>query len=113
METFNKEKIKDFENSDLTIYWWNFGRKTLDFKGVVKDYLKRENIKYKISTKKDEHFNFEQLYFKVSMSVGSMNFSFNGYDLEDLIRMCINIRLTYLGDKSKFILNGRERTINF
>ena len=42
-----------------------------------------------------------------------MDFSFNGYDLEDLIRMCINIRLTYLGDKSKFILNGRERTINF
>ena len=113
METFNKEKIKDFENSNLTIYWWNFGKKTLDFKGVVKDYLKRENIKYKILTKKDEHFNFEKLYFKVSLKVGSMNFSFNGYDLEDLIRMCINIRLTYLGDKSKFILNGRERTINF
>ena len=77
METFNKEKIKDFENSNLTIYWWNFGRKTLDFKGVVKDYLKRENIKYKISTKKDEHFNFEQLYFKVSMSVGKMSRCFN------------------------------------
>ena len=113
METYNKQKIKDFEKSDLIIYWWNFGKKTLEFEGVVKDYLKRENIKYKISTKKDEHLNFEQLYFKVSMSVGSMNFSFNGYDLEDLIRMCINIRLTYLGYKSKFTLYGRERTINF
>ena len=112
METYNKQKIKDFENSDLIIHWWNFGKKTLDFEGVVKDYLKRENIKYKISTKKNEHLNFEKLYFKVSLSVGSMNFSFNGYDLEDLIRMCINIRLTYLGDKSKFILNRRERTIN-
>ena len=113
METYNKQKIKDLENSDLIIHWWSFGKKTLDFKGVVKEYLKRENIKYKILTKKDEHLNFEQLYFKVSLKVGSMNFSFNGYDLEDLIRMCINIRLTYLGDKSKFILNRRERTINF
>ena len=113
MKTLQKQKIKDFENSHLIIHWWNFGKKTLYFNGVVKDYLKSENIKYKILTKKDEHLNFEQLHFKVSFSVGSMNFSFNGYDLEDLIRMCINIKLTYLGDKSKFILNGRERTINF
>ena len=113
METYNKEKIKAFENSDLTIYWWNFDKKTLDFNGTVKEYLTKNDIKYKIKTEKDSHLNFERLKFNAKISCGSMNFSFNGYDLEDLIRMCFNIRLTYLGDKSKFILNGRERTINF
>ena len=112
METYNKEKIKEILNSELIIHWWNFRTKTLDFKGNVEEYLLREKITYKIFKDKNNS-DFERLMFKVKISVGSMNFSFDGYDLEDLIRMCINIRLTYLGDKSKYTLGHRIRTINF
>ena len=113
MTNYNKQKIEDFKKQNLIIYWWNFGSKTLDFKGTVYEYLKNQNINYTISAKKDNDFDFEKLVFKVKMSVGSMNYNFTGYDLDDLIRMSINIRLSYLGDKSKYILGTRTRTINF
>ena len=112
MNSFSRKKIKEFKKSDLTIHWWNFGSKTLDFQGTAEEYLKRENVKYSFKSIKDEHLDFERIKFKASMSVGSMNFKFDGYDPNDLIRMAINIRLTYLGDKSQFKLDFRTRTIN-
>ena len=44
MTNYNKQKIEDFKKQNLIIYWWNFGSKTLDFKGTVSEYLKNQNI---------------------------------------------------------------------
>lgn len=112
MDAFNKEQIKKVLDYDLTIHWWNCRSKTLDYDGTVKEYLKRENITYK--TKVDNDSAFERVTFTVKFDVGSLtNISYSSRDLSDCVRMAISIRLTYLGDKAKFRLQGRERTINF
>ena len=111
MTKYNKEQLNKYLNSNLLIHWWNFGSKTLCFKGSVKEYLEREKITYKVTLRKDT--NFEQLFFKVKFSVGSMNYNFTCYSIDDVVRMSINIRLSYLGDKANYTLNNRTRTINF
>jgi len=35
---------KKDEKKGISIYWWNFGRKTLDYKGPLKDYLRDKGI---------------------------------------------------------------------
>ena len=112
MKNYNKQQNEEILNSNLLIHWWNFRSKTLDFKGTVKDYLTRERIK--ISIKQIPNSEFSSLSIKVKFSVGSLNnISFQSGSLEDIIRMVINTRLTYLGDKSQFTFRGRTRTINF
>lgn len=112
METYNKQNINRILNSDLVIHWWNFTRKTIDFKGTVKDYLIKNNIKYTVKCTNDN--GFEIVTFKVRFSVGSLNnICFVTRDFEDVIRMAINIKLSYIGDKSKYTLLGRTRSINF
>jgi len=112
MKNYKKQQTEDILNSNILIYWWNFRSKTLDFNGNVKDYLKRENIKISIRQIKDSEFGSQII--KVKFSVGSLNnISFQSGSLEDIIRMVINTRLTYLGDKSQFTFRGRTRTINF
>ena len=32
---------------------------------------------------------------------------------DDIVRMSLNIQLSYLGDKSQYTYNSRTRTINF
>ena len=39
----NNEKIL---KEKIIIHWWNFGKKTLDFKGTVKEYLNKNKLKY-------------------------------------------------------------------
>ena len=114
MDAFNKKRVNELLDSDLVIHWWNFRSKTLDFKGTVREYLKKNNVTYTIRAYKDEHRNFETLKIKVKMSIGNLkDLQFTCHDLEDVIRMVINIRLSYLCDKSQFSFNGRTRTINF
>ena len=111
METYNKEKIKEILNSELTIHWWNFGTKTLSFKGSVKDYLIKEKVKYSIKTEKNEWC--EGLKITINYNCGNLNnLRFTTNNLEDAVRMVINIKLSYMGDKSTFIFLDRARTIN-
>jgi len=35
---------KETLETPITIYWWNMGKKTLDFKGPVDEYLKKRDI---------------------------------------------------------------------
>ena len=114
MDAYNKKRLDDFRRMPLIVYWWNLGKKTLDFEGTVEEYLNQYKVKYSVKVvPTDSQTSLERIQFKAKMSVGSMNFSFDGYNLEDLIRMALNIRLSYLGDKSMYLLEGRTRTINF
>ena len=112
MSNYNKKQIGMCLNSDLTIYWWNFGKKTLDFKGSVNEYLKREGIKYKTNFYVNAELELDLYKIKSKIVLGSMEFSIVSKDIYDFVRMCINIRLTYLGDRACFLFDGRFRTIN-
>lgn len=112
MDAFNKKLKKDLLNDNLVIHWWNFGTKTLSYDGSVADYLKKQNVKISITTHKTE-LGFEQMKVTTKFSMGRFkDVKFVSSSLEDSIRMVINFELTYLGDKSQFILNGRLRKIN-
>ena len=113
MNDYNKEKIKDFKNLHLTTWWWNFGKKTKDFEGTILDYFTQHEVKYSIKTIKQNNNDFESLKFKCSFEIGSLSFKFEGYDLENLARMVLNIRLSYMGDKAKYILGNKEWSNNF
>ena len=113
-KSYHKQENERVLNSLLLIHWWNFRSKTLHFKGTAKEYLERENIKIKIIYYKDKDLNIEQSNINISFNCGSMNkIKFSCKSMEDAIRMVINIRLSYLGDKSQFNFLGRTRTINF
>jgi len=86
--------------------------KTKDFDGTAKEYLDQQHVKLTFRSDKSEEF--ERIKITARFSVGSLqNISFQSYDIEDIIRMVISTRLTYLGDKAKFEFRGRTRTINF
>ena len=44
----------------ITIHWWNFGKKTLDFKGTVKEYLNKNKVEIQIKYYQDKDHNFER-----------------------------------------------------
>ena len=50
---------------------------------------------------------------KFSEPTKSVSFKFEGYDLEDMARMVLNIHLSYMGDKAKYILGNKEWSNNF
>ena len=110
VRTENEKILKE----NITIHWWNFGKKTLDFKGTVQEYLDKNKVKLTIKYYQDEEHNFERCLIKVKFSCGNLTeINFVCHNLEDAVRMIININLSYMGDKAKFEFLGRNRTINF
>ena len=112
MNTSNKKEVKRILKSNLVIHSWDLRTKTLDFSGSVSDYLKDNYIKHTV--KVNNYDGSERLSFTFSFNVGSLNkIKHSHYNLEDAVRMAINIRLTYLGKKSKYTFLGRTKTFNF
>lgn len=112
MNAYNKKEVNEILNSKLLIHWWNFNTKTLDFDGTVKEYLENLNVKYSIKSNQDN--GFEVLLIKATFSIGSLkNVSFTTGSFEDLVRMVVNVKLTYLGDRSRYVLRGRTRNFTY
>ena len=110
IRTENEKILKE----NIIIHWWNFGKKTLDFKGTVKEYLGKNKVKLSIKYYQDEEHNFERCIITVKFSFGNFtDIKFVCHNLEDVVRMIINFNLAYLGDKAQFEFLGRKRTINF
>ena len=99
---------------NIIIHWWNFGKKTLDFNGTVKEYFEKNKVKLYIKYYQDEDHNFEKCMVTAKFLYGQFQeVKFICHSLEDTIRMIINFNLAYLGDKAQFEFSGRKRTINF
>ena len=110
LRTENEKILKE----NITIHWWNFGKKTLDFKGTVEEYFDKNKVKLTVKYYQDEEHNFERCLITVKFSCGNLTeINFVCHNLEDAVRMIININLSYMGDKAKFEFLGRKRTINF
>ena len=110
VRTENEKILKE----KIIIHWWNFGKKTLDLNGTVKEYLEKNKVKISIRYYQDEEHNFERCLIKVKFSCGQFQeVKFVCHSLEDAIRMIINFKLSYMGYKAKFEFLGRCKTINF
>ena len=99
---------------NITIHWWNFGKKTLDFKGTIKEYLNKNKVEIQIKYYQDQEHNFERNIISAKFTCGQFQeIKFVCHNLEDTVRMIINFNLSYMGDKAQFEFLGRKRTINF
>ena len=110
IRTENEKILKE----NIIIHWWNFGKKTLDFKGTVKEYLDKNKVKLTVKYYQDEEHNFERSIISTKFKCGQFQeVKFVCHSLEDTIRMIINFNLSYMGDRAQFEFLGRKRTINF
>jgi len=100
----DKEKS---ENQKITIHWWNFGTKTLDFKGTYKDYL----LKRGITVKDIVHPNAKDSKgwrFIVSTSNTTATLDIYGSDYAGACDEVIKVFLTIMGDKATFSPDRRD-----
>ena len=112
--SFIRKKKKKILKENIIIHWWKFGKKTLDFKGTVKEYLNKNKVEIQIKYYQDEEHNFERNIITAKFKCGQFQeIKFKCHSLEDTVRMIINFNLAYMGDKAQFEFSGRKRTINF
>ena len=110
IRTENEKILKE----NIIIHWWNFGKKTLDFKGTVEEYFDKNKVKLTVKYYQDEEHNFERSIINAKFKCGQFQeVKFVCHSLEDTIRMIINFNLSYMGDRAQFEFLRRKRTINF
>jgi len=101
-------------NNELKTYcelhWWNMGKKTLSFKGELKDLLKKQNItftKRKTEIEGIYSFNFKCPYNITFKARGTIN------DFKHYAKQFIQMELVRMGDKSQLYVSGAWRpTVN-
>ena len=98
-------------NSEIEIYWWNMGKKTLDFEGDYKDFFKKKNIQVRKLPK--DKYGLEKYRFKISWSSCNATFDICSH-YKDCYIEAVKIFLTVLGDKALFIDHrNREHKLNW
>ena len=99
---------KYWENKSITVYWWNYSKKTLDFQGTYKEFLKKKDIK----VRQNKGTNG----YKFTFDIGSSRVVYDIYSVTDYFKVCdevIKLFLTLIGDKSKLITERNEYKINW
>jgi len=89
-------------------YWWNFGQKTKDFEGTIKDCLKSKGIKFRRFKRKD-YPDFEAWKFTIPHNVvlkHTGTFDDGAFD-------ALKLHYAMMGDKARVEMNGRVFTNNF
>ena len=104
--------IKELETY-CELHWWNMGKKTLSFKGSLKDLLKNQKITFTYEeTNKDGIFIFHfKSSYGISFETGGLN-----SDFAYLAKQAIQMELVRMGDKSQLYVEGVWRpkvTVNF
>lgn len=96
---------EDALNSSLVVYWWNLGRKTLDFKGTYRDYLKRIGAKYSMIK--------NGYRFRISTSTSSFQLDSISSKFIETANDAIVLFLTLMGDKASINSTNIVKKINW
>ncbi len=104
--------INEALQQPITIHWWNFGSKTLDYKGTYEGYLNKRNITF---TEITHPFNNETkgLRFKISTSSTTCTYDNYDYDYERCFFEAIKIFLSMMGDRSMISTNRWDLKVNW
>lgn len=92
------------------LHWWNMGKKTLSFKGELKELLKEQGIKF--SKRKTENEGIYTFTFKNNYGI---TFKTTGLisDFAHLAKQFVQMELVRMGDKSQLYVAGVWRpTVN-
>ncbi len=97
------KKLKQELESQCELHWWNMGKKTLSFRGELKDLLKAQKITY--TMKPSEHEGIYNFTFKSSYGI---TFKQRGatHDFPHLAKQAIQMELVRMGDKSQLYISG-------
>lgn len=101
-----KTTLKAELKSYTTLHWWNMGKKTLAFKGELKDFLKENNITF--TKTKSEHEGLYIFRFKNNHGVkyvkrGTLN------DFTHIAKQFIQMELVRMGDKAQLYVDSNWR----
>lgn len=92
-----------------TIYWWNMGKKTLDYNGTIAGYFKEKGIKISRIT----HPTQKDLKgYRVRVNVSGITTIDTFGTIREAAITGIRVFLTLMGDKSAFHVYSRTYTIN-
>lgn len=108
MEEYYKKEVERVNDLRLIIYWWNRGRKTLYFDGTVKEFLDKQD--FKVETVDNGKGSMVSI---VTGSLGVGNFSIPNSHYEEAVKLAIMYYHSYIGDKCKIYMGGKEFSINF
>lgn len=115
MATSTKVQLKNELSTYCELHWWNFGKKTLSFKGELGELLKKQSISFSVKkTKKEGIFTFN---FKGDC--GGVSYKQDGLlsDFSHFAKQTIQMELVRMGYKSKLYVSGSwcrpTVTINF
>lgn len=106
-------ETKEAEQKEITIYWWNFGTKTLDHKGSYKEFLDKKDIRVR---QINHPIHKGTKGYRFNMPIGSSIIHFDTFDGDyiNCLTSAIKLFLTYLGNKTLFINNyGMEYRLNW
>jgi hypothetical protein len=103
----------EVEQKDITIHWWNFGIKTLDFKGTYKECLLSKGIKFR-QIKHPVIKGSNGYRFIISCGCTKTRLDIFSNDFIRMFNDVIIHFLTCLGDKALFCDgDGRKHYINW
>ena len=102
-----KISIKKELETYCELHWWNMGKKTLSFKGELKDLLNSYDIKF--TKRKTETEGIYTFHFK---SIHGISFKKRDliYNFTDLAKRVIQMELVRMGDKSQLYVEGTFRS---
>lgn len=107
------ENLTNELNTYSELYWWNFGKKTLSFKGKLKDLLKEQKITFTKKNTENEGiftFCFKNPYGITFKTRGTIS------DFRHYAKQFIQMELVRMGDKSKLYVSNSWRptvTVNY
>jgi hypothetical protein len=102
---FLKEKTR-VENQIIYVYWWNFGKKTIDYQGSYAGYLKKKDIKVRIRKTDGYRFTITTSSGKVVFDTVDCNYN---HGLDEAIK----IFFAMMGDKAELVTPYREYKMNW
>lgn len=102
----------DNEDMTISVYWWNFGKKTKDFAGSYKGYLAKRDISVRrINHPIQKDIIGNRFKFALSSSLVTLDIFSNYCECCD---RAILVLLTLLGDKALYTnCRGREYKVNW
>ena len=84
-KSYIREENEKILKENIIIHWWNFGKKTLYFKGTVKEYLNKNKVEIQIKYYQDKEFNFERNIISAKFTCGQFQeIKFKCHSLENI-----------------------------
>lgn len=98
-----------WEQKEIVVYWWNFGKKTLDYRGTYKGFLDNKGIKVRAFQRR----GFWGWHFKVSVGSCTVTLETPQADYAQSCDDVIKIFLSIMGDKATLETTRRKYLINW